>query len=104
MARKKDRTGKPRAVTIRDDEVLLYGIVGDSWDGLDARSLIQEIDALDKRAGDSLVTAVGKWRERDLDKYRLPHPVLGKISVREMLFFTHYHDLHHLEIVRRAPS
>ena len=57
-----------------------------------------------QRAGDSLVTAVGKWRERDLDKYRLPHPVLGKISVREMLFFTHYHDLHHLEIVRRHPS
>ncbi len=54
-----------------------------------------------QRAGDSLVAAVGKWHERDLDKYRLPHPVLGKISVREMLCFTHYHDLHHVEIVRR---
>ncbi len=54
-----------------------------------------------KKAGEGLVKAVGKWRESDLDKYRLPHPVLGKITVREMLFFTHYHDLHHLEIVRR---
>ncbi len=54
-----------------------------------------------QRASGSLVKVVGKWRESALDKYRLPHPVLGKISVREMLFFTHYHDLHHLHIVRR---
>ncbi len=55
-------------------------------------------------AGDSLVKVVGKWREDALDKYRLPHPVLGKISVREMLFFTHYHDLYHMEIVRRVSA
>lgn len=57
-----------------------------------------------QQAGDSLVTRVGKWSEEALDKYRLPHPVLGKLSVREMLFFTHYHDLHHMETVRRALS
>ncbi len=57
-----------------------------------------------QRAGDSLVQAVGKWREGALDKYCLPHPVLGKLTVREMLFFTHYHDLHHLEIVRRQAG
>ncbi len=55
-----------------------------------------------RRVSASLVTALAKWRESALDKYRLPHPILGKISVREMLFFSHYHDLHHLEIVRRA--
>ncbi len=54
-----------------------------------------------RRAGASLVTVLAKWREPALDKYRLPHPIMGKISVREMLFFTHYHDLHHLEVVRR---
>ncbi len=54
-----------------------------------------------RRAGDSLVEVVGKWRESALDKYRLPHPLLGKLSVREMLCFTHYHDLHHIETVRR---
>lgn len=54
-----------------------------------------------QRAGDGLVAAVRVWPEAALDKYRLPHPILGKLSVREMLFFTHYHDLHHLEVVRR---
>ncbi len=57
-----------------------------------------------RRAGDGLADALAKWREPALDKYRLPHPILGKITVREMLFFTHYHDLHHLEIVRRESA
>ena len=55
-----------------------------------------------RRTGDSLVAVVGKWREAALDVYRLPHPLLGKLSVREMLFFTLYHDGHHLEVVRRG--
>ncbi len=55
-----------------------------------------------QRVGDSLVTVVGKWSEAALDKYRLPHPIMGKITVREMLLFTHYHDCHHLEIMRRV--
>ncbi len=55
-----------------------------------------------QRAGDDLVKAMGKWNEAALDLYRLPHPILGKISVREMLFFTHYHDRHHLQIVERG--
>ena len=57
-----------------------------------------------QRAGDSLVKVVGKWSEAALDKYRLPHPVIGKLSVREMLFFTHYHDGHHLETVRKIQT
>ncbi len=57
-----------------------------------------------QRAGDSLVAVVRKWNEPDLDKYRLPHPVLGKITVREMLFFTHYHDRYHMQIVRRGSA
>jgi hypothetical protein len=31
--------------------------------------------------------------------YRLPHPLLGKLTVREMLFFTVYHNAHHLDQV-----
>jgi hypothetical protein len=33
--------------------------------------------------------------EQDLDKYILPHPLIGKISIREMLYFTIYHVQHH---------
>lgn len=44
---------------------------------------------------DRLLEIVGKWREKDLDNYLLPHPLLGKVSIREMLFFTAYHNQHH---------
>ena len=33
--------------------------------------------------------------ENELDKYLLPHPVLGKLTLREMLYFTDFHCLHH---------
>ena len=33
--------------------------------------------------------------ERSLDVLRLPHPILGPISLREMAFFTLYHLRHH---------
>jgi len=36
------------------------------------------------------------WSETDLDKYRLPHPLLGKITVRETLYYIAHHNEHHL--------
>lgn len=40
---------------------------------------------------------IDRWSEKELDKRQLPHPLMGKITLREMLFFTHYHTLHHGE-------
>jgi hypothetical protein len=51
-----------------------------------------------QRWSDSLLaveTAAAKWSERSLDRLRLPHPGLGLLTVREMLFFTLYHNTHH---------
>lgn len=42
-----------------------------------------------------LVTKLAKWSESELDRYRLPHPIIGKMTMREMLFFTVYHIKHH---------
>ncbi|MBK0381760.1 DinB family protein [Pedobacter sp. SD-b] len=36
-----------------------------------------------------------KWGEEDLDKYNCPHPVFGKITAREILYFTIFHVQHH---------
>ena len=36
----------------------------------------------------------------DLDKYVLPHPLLGKVTLREMLYFTIHHNEHHLELLK----
>ncbi|MBK5278767.1 MAG: DinB family protein [Bacteroidia bacterium] len=40
-----------------------------------------------------------KWDEKDLDRYLIPHPLLGKLYVREMLYFTIYHTQHHLKAI-----
>ncbi|MEN9299782.1 MAG: hypothetical protein RLZZ429_2095 [Bacteroidota bacterium] len=36
-----------------------------------------------------------KQSEVSLDRYILPHPLLGKLTLREMLYFTAYHASHH---------
>jgi hypothetical protein len=36
------------------------------------------------------------WPEPALDRYQLPHPLLGRLTVREMLAFSVYHHAHHL--------
>ena len=52
----------------------------------------------------ALAAAIDRWRERDLDRCRLPHPALGKLTVREMLLFTVYHNLHHVLTVAARIS
>jgi hypothetical protein len=46
-----------------------------------------------------LASTIGGWNEDGLDYYQLPHPLLGKLTVREMLFFTVYHNYHHVRSV-----
>ena len=41
-----------------------------------------------------------KWDDEHLDKYLAPHPLLGKITLRELCYFTIYHTEHHLNIVK----
>lgn len=40
------------------------------------------------------------WEEQQLDEYIAPHPLLGKITLRELCYFTIYHTEHHLNIIR----
>ena len=47
------------------------------------------------KASTELVSIAGKWNESELDGYLLPHPLIGKLTIREMLFFTIYHNLRH---------
>ena len=44
---------------------------------------------------------LGRWSESLVDGYVLPHPLLGPLTVREMLFFTIFHTHHHLEQMQR---
>ena len=48
----------------------------------------------------ALMESIGKWNEAELDQYVIPHPVLGPLTVREMLYFTAYHNQHHHEKIQ----
>ncbi len=48
-----------------------------------------------KASGD-LITALNHWDDGELDQYTLPHPIVGSLTIREMLFFTIYHDMRHM--------
>jgi hypothetical protein len=77
---------------------------GAAVDGTTPEQAKQIVLSRHARAIDDIVEQSERWPERSLDRYRLPHPLLGKVSVREMLFFTLYHNRHHLEIVRRKAN
>ena len=47
-----------------------------------------------------LITKIEKQSEQDLDSYILPHPLLAKVTLREMLYFTIHHNEHHLELLK----
>lgn len=50
---------------------------------------------------EKLIRKIKRQREEELDLYILPHPLLGKLTLREMLFFTIYHNQHHLESLQK---
>ena len=46
-------------------------------------------------ATEILCSRAAKYSDNELDKYILPHPLFGKLTCREMLYFTIYHVEHH---------
>lgn len=65
----------------------------------------EELLALWLKIGNKLSERIDKqWSEDQLERYLLPHPILGKLTVREMLFFTIYHTLHHYKSIQDIIS
>jgi hypothetical protein len=59
---------------------------------------VAQRDALIDKLNDlveKLSRSLGPFTEQDLDTILLPHPLLGKLTLREMLYFTIYHVQHH---------
>jgi hypothetical protein len=49
---------------------------------------------------DKLCKHVESLTENDLDTIVLPHPLLGKVCLREMMYFTIFHTQHHLKSIK----
>jgi hypothetical protein len=54
-----------------------------------------------RRVNGRLRTALEPWREKDLETLWMPHPILGKITAREMIHFVIYHAEHHVAATKR---
>ena len=52
---------------------------------------IEQVKALVK----TLIHQIDKYSESELDQMILPHPLLGKLTLREMGYFAAYHVAHH---------
>ncbi|MFI5171232.1 MAG: DinB family protein [Chitinophagales bacterium] len=63
----------------------------------DVAGLINDFNKIYKR----LVLKFDKWKDMDLDNYLLPHPLLGKLTLREMMYFTTFHIEHHHKAVKK---
>lgn len=62
------------------------------------KPLLRKLERLVNR----LCQRTEKFDEKSLDTYLLPHPLLGKLTLREMLYFTAYHAEHHQELVKKG--
>ena len=49
----------------------------------------------------SLTNKISRYSEAQLDGIILPHPLLGKVTLREMMYFTIYHVQHHEELTKK---
>jgi hypothetical protein len=64
----------------------------DKKEGL-IKLILESVHKLNKR--------LDRFSEVEMDNMILPHPLLGKITLREMMYFTIYHVAHHEAIIKR---
>jgi hypothetical protein len=110
--------GRPRRPSIPYDELVTryLGVLAEGGKAgrfapsphaeTDLTAWREKIMAQREQVHRQLVAAARSWPEPALDRYCIKHPLLGNVTVREMLFFTLYHNLHHVEVVekRRATA
>jgi hypothetical protein len=58
--------------------------------------LIQKYASLNK----SFIGKLNNHTSFELNSYRLPHPILGKISFGELASFTSFHTSHHFDVLK----
>ncbi len=59
----------------------------------------EEILSRWQSTNETLATEWERWQSLELDRACLPHPLLGKLTAREMAIFTVYHTSHHLSLI-----
>jgi nucleoside-diphosphate-sugar epimerase len=81
-------TAKPRLLEMGRRVVLTPGAARDD--------VVREFSA----ASADLRAAAEEWADEALDRHAMPHPLMGWLTVREMLMFTVFHEKHHTRRMR----
>jgi hypothetical protein len=71
-------------------------IPGRTGTGASKEALLKKLN----KAYDRYTSKVSRVNESDFDRYLLPHPLLGKLTLREMTYFTIYHLEHHRNAIK----
>ncbi len=66
----------------------------------EATSKPQLIESLSAVNNKFLVRA-SLFTEAELDDYQVPHPIIGLLTCREFLYFTHYHTMRHRDTIKK---
>lgn len=66
---------------------------------LNLNGKIEEVVSIGENLLKAFISNLNDWTESDLDLYYCPHPALGTITIREILYFTIYHVQHHNKII-----
>ena len=61
------------------------------------QELIDNLNAINK----TFLVISSLFTEKELDMYQVPHPVIGMLTCREFLYFTHYHTGRHCDTMKK---
>ncbi len=64
------------------------------------KQLIAQLQVENKK----LQARTHKWKDRHLDTLLIPHPLMGKMTVREIIMWSAYHTNHHTDILKEFYS
>ena len=62
------------------------------------------LDSWNKATAAFIASLKTKRTEKDLDHYLVKHPLLGRITLRELCYFTIFHTKHHLHSLNKRFS
>ena len=62
------------------------------------------LDNWNKATSKFITSLSAKRTEADLDNYLVKHPLLGRITLRELCYFTIFHTEHHLHSIKKITQ
>ncbi len=52
-----------------------------------------------RKAAEAVQAQAARWDDEALERHAVKHPLMGSLTMREMLMFAHYHESHHLNLL-----